>query len=114
MITYPTFVRLYEEASGYSNLDMYVAERGWQEWMDEYDVDAISEILEKIYTISRMSMRELREWSGYYLAEMSRAYRIPLRTLENWNSGKIAPPEHFVLLFRYAVFVESFSRKEDD
>lgn len=114
MITYPTFARLYEEASGYSNLDMYVAERGWQEWMDKYDVDAISDILEKIYTISGLSIHDLREWSGYYLAEMSRQYRIPLRSLENWDAGNRVPPEYVVTLIAYAIFTESFSRKGED
>lgn len=114
MITYPTFVRLYEEASGYSNLDMYVAERGWQEWMDEYDVDAISEILEKIYTMSGMSIHDLREFIGRSRTEMSRQYRIPLRSLENWDAGNRVPPEYVATLIAYAIFVESFSRKEED
>ena len=39
------FNRLYCEAKEYENLEMFIAERGWQEWMDNYKIDDITTML---------------------------------------------------------------------
>lgn len=33
---YEVFVRIYKEGKEYDNEEMYIAERGWQDWMDRY------------------------------------------------------------------------------
>lgn len=40
-----------------------------------------------------MTIREYREAAGLSRAEMSRQFKIPIRTLEDWESGKRNPPE---------------------
>lgn len=35
----------------------------------------------------------MRVRAGLSRAEMSRQFKIPIRTLENWESGKRKPPE---------------------
>lgn len=40
-----------------------------------------------------MTIREMRVRAGLSRAEMSRQFKIPVRTLENWESGKRNPPE---------------------
>ncbi len=35
-----------------------------------------------------MTIKEIREKSGMSRAEFSRKYDIPIRTLENWESGE--------------------------
>lgn len=42
-----------------------------------------------------MTIKEARENAGISRAEMSRQFEIPLRTLEDWESGKRTPP-HYV------------------
>lgn len=40
-----------------------------------------------------MKIKEKREALGMSRAEMSRVFKIPIRTLENWDSGKSSPAE---------------------
>lgn len=40
-----------------------------------------------------MPIKEMRVRAGLSRAEMSRQFKIPIRTLENWESGKRKPPE---------------------
>ena len=42
------------------------------------------------------TVKEIREHTGLSRAEFSRAYGIPIRTLENWDAGARTPPEWVV------------------
>lgn len=50
-----------------------------------------------------MTVKEIRESIGISRAEFSRRYRIPLRTIENWEYGKTNPPEWTVEMIRKVV-----------
>ena len=50
----------------------------------------------KVYVISNEMLSESR-------AEFSRQYNIPVRTLENWESGKSSCPEYVRQLLEKAV-----------
>ena len=41
-----------------------------------------------------MTIKEAREAAGLSRAEMSRRFEIPIRTLEDWDSGKSKPPAY--------------------
>lgn len=41
-----------------------------------------------------MTIKEAREQAGLSRAEMSRRFEIPIRTLEDWDSGKSKPPAY--------------------
>lgn len=45
-----------------------------------------------------MLITEYRIAAGLSRAEMSRQFKIPIRTLENWESGVRKPPEWAELL----------------
>lgn len=45
-----------------------------------------------------MTIKEMRELLGISRAEFSRRYGIPLRTLEDWESGKRTPPPYVINL----------------
>ena len=48
-----------------------------------------------------MEVREIREITGLNRKEFSKAYGIPVRTLESWESGdRTAPPYVMALLER--------------
>ncbi|MDY2614874.1 MAG: hypothetical protein SOV77_12745, partial [Lachnospiraceae bacterium] len=40
-----------------------------------------------------MTIKEARMEAGLSRAEMSRQFKIPIRTLENWDNGVNHPPE---------------------
>ena len=50
-----------------------------------------------------MTTKELREHLNISRAEFSRRYNIPIRTLENWESGKSKCPDYVRQLLERAV-----------
>lgn len=50
-----------------------------------------------------MTTKEIRALLGISRAEFSRRYEIPIRTLENWDSGVRQPPEWALKLLERAV-----------
>lgn len=96
------FKTLYEEAIEYDDLEYYIAERGWQEWMDEYSAEEIAGILNRIYRLAKNPLKDTREVSR---AEFSRQYDIPIRTLENWDDGSREMPCYLKTLIDYAQFM---------
>ena len=101
MLDYDVYLTLYKEALLYDDVDMYIAERGWQEWMNQYSTEKVSKILMNIFEISRMSVLEIRTLLGLSRAAFSRAYNIPLRTLENWDAGTRKTPGYVRELISY-------------
>lgn len=49
------------------------------------------------------TVKEIREHSGLSRAEFSRVYGIPVRTLEDWESGKRTSPPYMINLLRTIV-----------
>ncbi|MGT2930195.1 hypothetical protein ACVR1G_08220 [Streptococcus dentasini] len=96
------FKQLYSEALEEGiTLELYIAERGWQKWMDDYNPQEVADMLTKIYTLANNSLKDTRNMSR---AEFSREYSIPIRTLEDWDLGKRIPPVYIKLLLDFAQF----------
>lgn len=53
--------------------------------------------------MSVMTIKEMRTLLGVSRAEFSRRYKIPIRTLESWESGDRTPPAYVVELLGRAV-----------
>lgn len=104
-ISYVTFSELYREAFECEALDMYIAELGWQDWMDKYDdVEDVVKDLAKIYEMAHRSVRDVREEYGFSRAAFARAYHVPLRTVEDWEY-KNTIPSYVKSLICYALFI---------
>lgn len=113
-IGYETFSKLLEETKKYENCEMYIAERGWQEWMDQFEQkpEVIAKILNIIFQMGNNKIQDERKLVGILSrAEMARKYRIPLRTLENWESGESAIPSYTMDLLLYTFFLELLNGK---
>lgn len=106
MITYELFTRLYEEALESASLEYYIAERGWQKWMDNFSEKQIVKILKTIYGYANKNLKEIRE-KYYPRAEFCRKYRIPIRTVENWDAKKNYP-EYIKVFILYTFFIKEF------
>ncbi len=107
------FIRLYEEAKG-ANFEMFVAERGWQSWMDQYDPNEIVDILSQIYHLANTPFGEIRKENGWSRPDMSRMYHIPVRTMECWDAGQRDPQPYVEALLAYALFNEGQEKQEDE
>lgn len=113
-LDYTIFADLYDEAKGYTDIDLYVTERGWQSWMDNFQIEEVIKILHIIYPISKMTMADIRKAFGYSSrAVMSRKHKIPIRTLENWDKGDHNPPEYVISYIAYTLFVAEMHKDSE-
>lgn len=95
------FKELYSEALENITLEYFIAERGWQDWMDEYEADEVAEVLTHIYQLANNPLKDTRQVSR---AEFSRRYNIPIRTLQDWDLGNRNAPEYVKMLIDFAQF----------
>ena len=111
------FSKLYDEAKNYGDIDMYVAERGWQEWMDKYsqdsDVSVIADILHSIFELSKMDIKQLRTSLGLTFNAFSSIYSVPSRTVQDWEYGKNKTPEYMKKLVAYTIFIGRLEHEQD-
>ena len=56
-------------------------------------------------------IKTLREKTGLSRKEFSLHFRIPLRTLEDWEAGRRTPPEYLPRLLEYQIKYEELQRK---
>lgn len=98
------FKELYSEALEDTTLEFFIAERGWQDWMEEYQPDEVATLLNRIYQLANNPLKDTREVSR---AEFSRRYSIPVRTLEGWDAEERTAPTYVKLLLDYAQFMNS-------
>lgn len=61
-----------------------------------------------------MTITEIRNLLGISRAEFSRKYNIPVRTLENWESGKTKPPEWCVEMIERVVRMDHEKDRTDN
>lgn len=99
------FATLYKEAKEYNDVDMFIAERAWQDWMDTYSAEELGDLLKRVYAFAHMNLREMREEVGYSRKKFCDLYGIPVRTVENWDSGARQMPSRDLLLIAYTFFM---------
>lgn len=107
-MTYSLFASLLSEAKEAKDLDTYVSERGWQEWMDDYsdnsDASAVTDVLNRIYEIGDMSIKELVDEFAAINKDTIKSGVIPMRTLQGWKYGEREPAPYLVVMMAYIVF----------
>lgn len=75
------------------------------------DIETVTAILKKIYEYSIESLQDIRTKLNYSRIGLSRAYYIPLRTLENWDN-KQNMPEYVEVLIKYTFFIKEMTKDE--
>lgn len=114
-MNFTLFAQLYFEALDYDNFEMYAAERGWQDWMDDFtdesgNPDRITNTLHQLYSFANTPLQEIRKKHGLSRAEACRIFRIPVRTFEDWER-KESVPEYTKCLICYVLHVEATKDK---
>ena len=56
-----------------------------------------------------MTIRDVRQSASLTQKQMSDLLDIPLRTIEDWDSGRRKPPEYVVSLIIYKLTAEGFN-----
>lgn len=84
------FNKLWLDALDQPNREMYVLEYGYPDWFDEISTDAseIVQVLENIHEVAHMTVRDIIYKSGMTQAAFACHFCIPLRTVEDWATGK--------------------------
>lgn len=110
-------------SEGYTDLDNLIEDghaymicghtnNGWL-YRDEADMDYIIANNRNVEIRRRqkvMQIKEMREYLGFSRAAFSRFYNIPIRTLENWESGKRQCPEYVLELLERCVKIDKRNR----
>lgn len=103
-MTYYKLHSLLLGAQDCADLDTYIAECGGSvppEYIgDDGDASAAIELLTVLWQFrDGIRFRQLRDFSGMYIAEFSRHYAgMPQRSIEDWNAGKHEPPQYLLEL----------------
>ena len=111
-IDYSTFVKLYGEAQKKTNLDLFIAESGQQDWMIDFGPSGAFKTMEEIFFLSKSSLAEIRKRYGYSRVGLSRKYCIPARTLQGWDDGNRTAPEYVTLMLCYTLFLDAINCKD--
>ena len=118
MMTFADFRRIWESANERTpeQHDLYIAERGWQGWMDEFgeeDTSSIIRVLDAIYTMAHGGIAAIRSITGMSQVNFSAAYGIPRRSVENWerdSSETREAPSYTQMLLGYAVLTDQLAQ----
>lgn len=113
-MTYNDFRTIWHSALDYTTdqRDLYIAERGWQSWMDEFgdDTAAIICTLDSIYDMAHMGCKGIRALTGLSQQAFCMAYGLPRRTVEDWESKRREPPTHSLMMLGFAVLSDSIEK----
>ena len=110
-VDYVTFSRLYNEVSDFRDEEMFIAERGWQDWMDPFTPEENVNILHTIFKIAGMNFEDLRNTMNMSQAEMARKYNISARTIQNRDSERRNPPDYVIKLLAYTIFLYQINKE---
>lgn len=111
MLIFTDFRRLYSEAMETNNVEMYIAERGWQDWMDD-DSDP-TDTLTSIYSMANGGITSIVEASKLNKTDFCRTFAIPRSTFFNWQSGGNNFP-YTLLWLSYAVLSLRLEARNND
>lgn len=106
MISYQNFLALRSSAMDCETLDDFIAEEGGS--VESDDVDEVVFLLKAIFASkSRPAINYAREITELSRAEFCRLYKIPLRSMENWEAGVKKPPEYVASFILFSVLSDN-------
>lgn len=93
------------------SLELFIHERGWQEWMDGYydesgKTDRITPILQAIWQMRDNPIKGIKKATKHTNESLSLTYGIPRRTVEDWARGVRECPAYTSTMLAYCVFAD--------
>lgn len=93
---------LYQEAANYGSLDAYASDLAlsslWGDAPDETVPPERVELLETIYDAAHATIPGLLRTYGLSQSSFARYFNIPLRTVQDWCSGRRVCPPYVVAM----------------
>lgn len=114
MINFKTYASLYGEAKSYDSIDMFIMERGWQDWMDHVNKNDVAKILTDIYEMSKDNINGILQVSGLNLSSLARKFYVPLITAQKWKAGQRKPPEYTMIMLSYITLIDKYFADMED
>ena len=113
-MTYNDFRTIWYSALDYTadQRDLYIAERGWQTWMDEFGDDhaAIICALDIIHDIAHGGIKAIRAVTGLSQQAFGDAYGIPRRTIQTWEYDVSIAPLYVTMMIGFAVLSDAIPK----
>lgn len=106
MIKFELFSKLYREVPESTSQELYIAERGWQDWMDDLPEDDVANILIQIFDLYHADIKGMRSMTGMSRPAFADRYGIPVRTIENWEATGASSrncPDYLKMLIAYTL-----------
>lgn len=103
---YSLFLKLHNEAMTYGEVEMFIAERGWEDWMEEYPEERLGGLLKSIYGLANSDLKTNRELVGLNREQFCSMYDIPVSTVGKWDRGEREMPKYVKRLIDYVLFVD--------
>lgn len=93
------FKKLWNDALGQENKELYQSEYGYPDWFGEISQypSEVMDILGKIHDVAHMSMREIIKTAGLSQTSFADKFCVPLRTVQSWCIGERKCPDYFRL-----------------
>lgn len=110
MFTYQNVMSLLTSAVFCDTLDDFLAEEGGAIPSSRpYDDGSVHDLLSALYDMrTGVTFAAIRSLSGMSRAEFDRKYSIPIRTMEDWESGKRRAPEYVYVLLLCDILNEEY------
>lgn len=105
-MTYTQFREIVLSLPDCSDLDHFIAERGWQSWMEGYDAERIVAILTAVWAMRDNPIKGIKKAAKHTNESLSLAYGIPRRTVEDWARGVRECPSYTSTMLAYCVFAD--------
>ena len=114
-MTFKIFRTLYGEALEATDLDHYIMERGWQEWMNEMPLDTVTAVMKKTYKLAKAPDK----WEAVKncfpsLKALSDYVGVPYSTLQKWNIGVSKPTDYILIMLSYIAVSDMVSEAQED
>ena len=112
---YKLFDMIYREAKEYKSEEMYIMERGWQIWMNDYTAENISNILREVWSLAKSDIKQLRKKAKLNMRGFSAKFGIPYNTALKWESeGKNhrEPPEYLIEMIAFVLFEDWLNKNK--
>ena len=61
-----------------------------------------------------MNIVEIRKKTGLSQSKFAARFGIPVRTLQQWEQGRSAPPDYVVRMAAYIIELEELTGRHDD
>ena len=102
-IDFQTFVKLFKDAKESPDQDLFIAELGWQDWMDSLKITEVFKILCAVFKMAHSNLKYIRKACGYTQQQLAKEYYIPMRTLQGWEAPDHDAPVYVELMLMYTL-----------